>query len=230
MKNLLLAIALLSTTTIFAQEDDFFSTGPIPPKPKNYAFFIGPRIGGDITTMTQPNECNLYDAAGIGFSGGVAMKLRLGAMSEDSDGGTGVFGIGLDLKYKQNNVKTIADDNLSLGYFEAPIMAQFYPFYKNTKMNSFYLEIGVDIAALLSKNPDLMTVQPNNERYDLVTYHISDLKGGDIRIPVGIGYTFPKGFDINMRYYLGTSDLAKNMACKMSSFELSVGWLFKVGK
>lgn len=232
-KYFILLFALLGFTSSFAQsedDDDVFATTSSFKKPKSYGLYVGPRLGMTMSTMTQPDECDLYDGAGIGFSGGAAMRLRLGKMSTNSEGGTGIFGIGLDLKYKQNHVKTIGSDDLSIGYFEVPIVAQCYPFYKNSAMNGFYIEAGIDLAGVLSKSPDALTVFPNNYRFNEVVYHTGDLTGFDCRIPVGVGYTFLNGFDVNLRYYIGTSDLAKNMACKMSSFEVSLSWLFKVIK
>lgn len=231
MKKLLIfALALLSISPAFAQtDDDEFFSGSVSPfrKSKNYGIFVGPRVGVTTTTMTQPAECALYDGAGIGFSGGAAMKIRLGRMSENSDGGTGLLGFGLNLLYKLNNVNTIGDSKLSLGYFEVPVLVQLYPFYKNTKLNGLYIEAGVDVAGILSKSPDLLTVQTATNR---IIYHTGDLKGGDLRIPVGLGYAFRNGLDINLRYYIGTSELAENMACKMSTAELSLAWMFRAGK
>ena len=228
-KYLFLTLALLSITPVFAQTDDddaIFNSNVIG-KPKNYAIYVGPQVGLTTTSMTQPLECDLYDGMGIGFSAGASMRVRLGRMSENSDGGTGVFGVGLDLKYKQNKVKTIGDSNLSLGYFEVPVMLQLYPFYKITKLNGLYVEAGVDIAGTMTKSPDLLTVQTNVGR---IIYHTGDLKGFDCRIPIGLGYTIRNGFGVNLRYYIGTSELAENIPCKMSSVELSLAWLFKVSK
>lgn len=219
---------MIGFTPAYAQFDDNNVFDPETPsfaKTRKHGFFIGPRVGATMTMMTQPEQTDLYDAMGIGFSGGLAMKVRFGRMSENSDGGTGIFGIGLDLKYKLNNVKTLGEESLKLGYFEAPVMLQLYPFYKNTSMNGFYLEAGVDISALLHKNPDLLAVDDNGRH---AVYHTGDLKGCDVRIPVGLGWTMRQGFDINLRYYIGTSDLAENMACKQSSLELSFAWFFRV--
>lgn len=232
-KFFLFTLLMLGFTPLFAQsedDDEIFSSSQIVPKPKSYGLYVGPRLGMTMTTMTQPRECDLYDGVGIGLSGGAAVRLRLGNMSENSEGGTGLFAIGLDLKYKQNRVKTIGSDNLSLSYFEVPVVAQIYPLYKNVALNGFYIEVGVDLAGTLSKSPDILTVFPNNLRYTQVAYHAGELKGFDCRIPIGVGYTFLPGFDVNLRYYIGTSNLAKNMACKMSSLEISLAWLFKVVK
>ncbi|MBQ7443568.1 MAG: PorT family protein [Bacteroidaceae bacterium] len=228
---LLLLIALVGLTPAYAQFDDndiFANTNSTPfAKPKKHGFFLGPRIGGTMTMMTQPEQTDLYDAMGFGFSGGLAMKVRLGRMSENSDGGTGIFGIALDLKYKLNSVKTIGigGDKLNLGYFEVPVMLQLYPFYKNTALNGLYIEAGADFAALVNKSPEAIAVADAN-RYAI--YHTGGLKGFDVRIPVGLGWTLRKGFDVNLRYYISTSNLAENLKCKQSSLELSLAWYFRL--
>ena len=229
MKKLFIVfVAILGVSPTFAQMDD--EEGGFE-KTKKSAFFIGPKVGFTMTSMTQPDECDLYDGSGFGISGGLAMKARFGKATENSYEGTGMIGIGLELKYKQNIVKTIADDDLNLGYFEAPVTLQFYPFTKSNAMNAFYIELGADVALLMSKSPDMLTVNNPNTSLDYVKYTTSDLKGGDMRGVVGIGYTIPgTGFDINARYYLGTSELAKNFPCKMSSIEVSVSWLFKAAR
>ena len=226
-KFLFLLVAILGVSPVFAQMDGF---GPIE-KEKKSVFFVGPKVGVTITSMTQPDECNLYDATGIGFSGGIAMKARFGRASENSLEGTGIVGVGLELKYKQSSVKTISEDNLSLGYFEVPVTLQFYPFTKSNVMNNFYIEVGVAGGLLISKKPDVLTVNSPNANLDYVKYSTGDLKGGDFHPVVGLGYTIPgTGFDINARYNIGTSKLAENFPCKMSAIEVSVSWLFKAAK
>lgn len=234
MKKIFLGLLfLLSGTAALAQREEQLEIV----KERKHVLQIGPKIGATLTSMGQPTQCRLYEGSGIGFSSGVALRARFGTATENSDAGTGLLGIGLEAKYKQNGVKTNGvnesgekDARLSIGYLEVPILAQFFPLYKNSSLNGLYIEAGLDIAGALSKSPDILTVYPNNQRYDRVAYHIGDLKGFDLRIPVGVGYTFRKGFDINLRYYIGTSDLAENMACKMNSFEISLAWLFKVIK
>lgn len=236
MKKLLLMIlAILCISPVLAQVDDeeTVPTNRGFGKEKKSAFFIGPKIGGTMTSMTQPAECDLYDGSSFGFSGGIAMKARFGTATENSIGGTGPIGVGLELKYKQNNVKTIAGADLKLGYFELPVTFQLYPFIKSRAMNSFYIEVGPSVGMLLSKSPDALSVDVN-EPYpgtQRVTYHTGDLKGFDVHPMFGIGYTIPNtGFDINARYYLGTNELAENFKCKMSTIEISISWLFKVAK
>lgn len=227
-KILLLIVALMSITPIFAQVDDDVNLNFV--KPKKSLIFIGPKVGVTMTSMTQPTECDLYDKSGIGFSGGLAMRARFGKVSENSLEGTGWVGVGLELKYKQNNVKTV-DQDLKLGYFEVPVTFQLYPFAKSKVMNPFYIELGASFAGIMSKSPDQLTVNNPGGDYRYVTYHTGDLKGFDVRGVAGIGYTIPNtGLDISGRYYLGTSELAKNFACKMSSIEVSLAWYFTIAK
>ena len=157
MKKILFFIAALSLSVPgFAQsddgEDDLISTG----KEKSNAFFLGPKVGVTMTSMTQPDEGKLYDGSGFGFSGGVVLKARFGKASENSVGGTGYFGAGLELKYKLNSVKTLGTDEggkenakLSLGYFEVPVFVHIYPFAKSPSVNPLYVELGVAFAGTL---------------------------------------------------------------------------------
>lgn len=217
---------------------------------KKHSFYLGLKAGVDLSTMTQPKECDLYDGSGIGFSGGVVGKARFGQATPNAPAGTGIWGAGLELKYKQNTVKTIGTDesgkanaNLSLGYLEVPVYVQVYPFYKSDAMNTFYIEAGPDFAVNLSRKPKSLTVNNLAGSYSSVTYNIdtngSKLKGTDVRIMAGIGYDFAirndKGeatnlIGINARYYLGTSKLAENFNCKMNTFEISLSWMFNIGK
>ena len=211
-------------------------------KEKNNAFFIGPKVGGVISTMSDPDDSNLNDGSGVGISAGLSMKMRFGKATENSNGGTGFFGVGLELKYKQNSVKTIGTDEtgeenakMSLGYFEVPIFIQVYPFAKTNALNTFYIELGASFATSLSTSPESLTVSNPSSGIESITYNLdsngSKLKGNDIRPLVGIGYTIPNtGLDINARYYIGTSELAENFSSKINSFEISLAWMFNAFK
>ena len=242
MKKLLFFVTALSISVPgFAQSDDgeeeFFLT-----KEKRNAFFLGLKAGGTMTSMTQPDEGKLYDASDFGFSGGLVLKARFGEASENSVGGTGYFGAGVELKYKLNSVKTFGTDesgkenaNLSVGFFEAPVYVQIYPLAKSPSLNSLYIELGAAFAGTISRSPKSLTLYNPSADYSQVTYNMdtngSKLKGMDVRPLAGIGYTIPNtGLDINTRYYIGTSELAGNFPCKMKTLELSLAWLFNIGK
>ncbi len=239
MKKIVFLLAvLLSTTAVFAQTEDGEDEIVVVNSKKN-TFFLGPKIGGVLTSMSQPTECDLYDAQGFGLSAGLSMKARFNKATENSASGTGFWGLGLELKYKNNSVKTIGMDEeynenakLSLNYFEVPVYLHVYPFARTSSMNSFYIELGASFATALSRSPKSLTVTDPNPEMSSITYNFdtegSTLKGNDVRPLAGIGYTIPNtGLDINVRYYIGTSELAKNFPCKMNSLEFSLSWMFK---
>ena len=195
-----------------------------------------------MTSMTQPDEGKLYDGSDFGFSGGLAFQARFGKASENSVGGTGYFSAGFELKYKLNSVKTLGTDEsgkenakMSIGYFEAPVFVHIYPLAKSPGLNSLYVELGAAFAGTLSRSPKSLTLNNPSADYSQVTYYLdsndSKLKGMDVRPFAGLGYTIPNtGLDINARYYIGTSELAGNFPCKMNTLEVSLAWLFNIGK
>lgn len=228
-KTFFILAAAFCGLTAFAQtdfNDELENIGV--PKAKKNAFFVGPKVGVTFNTMTDPDQGKLYDSFGVGYSGGVALQGRFGRSSSQSPGGTGIWGAGIELKYKVNSVKTLGTNqdgknnaNLEISYFEAPIYFHVYPAFKTRGLNGLYLEAGVSVAGSLNAKPDVLKTAET-------IYQTGELKGFDIRPLVGVGLTTRSGFDVNARYYIGTSDLAGNMACKQSSFELSVAWLFKL--
>jgi hypothetical protein len=232
-------LSLLCLTPAVAQEDDVIQVGQATFK--GNALFVGVKGGLTFTSMTQPKQSDLYDKSGIGFSAGLAVNLRFGAGS-DMPPASGVFGLGVEGKYVQNNVKTLADEgDFKMGYFEVPVFARIYPFYKNAATNSLALELGAAVAGTMSKDPDVLTIDNGIDR---VSYPVKELKGFDIRPFVGVSYGIPLGSDrdaggnykvrhladLNVRYYLGTSNLAKDMECKMNHLEVSVAFLFSALK
>ena len=242
MKKILFPILALFLTMSMVAQTVEYDEQPVVLNSKKNAFFLGPKIGGVITSMSQPNEGNLSDGSGFGLSAGMAMKMRFGRANENSVAGTGFWGLGLELKYKQNKVKTWAENsngdynaNFAINYFEVPLYFHLYPFAKSRAMNSLYIELGASFAFSLGSNTDYLTLHNPSQEYSSVTYYFNSdkgkLKGNDIRPLVGLGYTIPNtGLDINVRYYIGTSGLAANFPCKMNSFEISIAWMFKTFK
>ena len=215
---------------------------------KKHMFYLGFKGGANLSLMSQPDECDLYDDMGLGYHGGIAFQARLGRASENSAPGTGLFGLGFEARYKLNSVKTVATDesgnanaNLDLTYVDVPVFLRLYPLCKAGTMTNFYIEAGPDFAYLLDRKPQSLTaVSPLGAN---VTYHLDDnkstLKGMDLRVMAGVGYDFAIKNDnyeatnligINARYYMGMSKLAGNFNSKMSSIEVSLSWMFNVGK
>ena len=241
MKKILfiLLAALVAAPSLAQDEGEQIIIGV--QKEKSNAFFIGPKVGVTFSQMTDPSGVDIYDKSGVGFSGGLAMKMRFGKATENSYGGTGYFGVGLELKYKQNNVKTLATDetgatnaDLSVGFFEVPIFLQVYPFARTAGLNSLYIELGISIAGTVSRSPESLTV-PTSNADEEITYYIntssSKLKGSDFRPIVGLGYTIPgTGLDINGRYYIGVNKMADSFDSKFYSLEVSLSWMFTAFK
>lgn len=234
-KTLLFVLSIFAGQYAIAQSGEGFDTSDFEGKPKSNVLCIGPKIGGSLSSISgQPSEVDLFDGGSFGISGGLALKARFGRASENSYAGTGMFGVGLELKYRQAKAKTIASEDLSLGYFEVPVLLHVYPMASSPSMNGFYIEAGPDFAMLISKSPDALRMNLNQPYpgIESIQYNTGDLKGGDLRIAIGLGYTLPgTGLDINARYYIGTSELAKeSLPVKMSFIEFSLSWLFNAFK
>lgn len=180
-----------------------------------------------MSTLSESDGLSVEDGSGLAYGGGLAANIRFGG--KDRKGrpmyGQGLFGIGLELNYRNYTVKTKGSDDLKLGYFEVPVVLQVYPFYASKQVKNLYVEAGVTIAASLSSSPDVL-VAGN------ATYKTGDLKGNDVKPTFGLGYRFKSsaandGFYASLRYYLGTGKLADNsFPGKVSAAELSVGYLF----
>lgn len=245
-KIILLIVGMLLGASSFAQSQAPGRTAQPVEAHKNHAFYLGLKAGLDLTTMTQPKESKLYKAMGVGYSAGVVAKARFNSASPSAPAGTGLLGLGIELKYKLNSVKTIGTSengkencDMNLGYFEIPLYLQLFPFYKSDAMNTFYFEAGPDFAILASKSPKTLSVFNTTPGVPSVTYDIGALKGGDVRVLVGLGYDFPiknsnhvttNLIGLNARYYIGTSSLANNFKSKMNTFEISLSWMFGIGR
>jgi len=193
----------------------------------NYELSVGPRAGVGFSSMSEGDGLNIYDGSGIAFGGGLAANVRFGG--KDSRGraldGQGLFGVGLELNYKSLSVKTKPGDNLKLGYFEVPLLLQFYPCYNTKQLKNLYIEAGATIAGTLSSSPDIVVS-------DFTVYPTKEIKGFDVKPTVGIGYRFNKnsandGFYASLRCSLGTSKLAGDFPGKINCAELTIGYLFK---
>lgn len=199
----------------------------IKSKSYNYELSIGPRVGGGLS-MASDGDVKFTDGSGFAYDAGLGLNLRFGG--KDSKGralnGQGLIGIGLELNYAGYSVKTIGDDNLNLGYFEVPLLLQFYPAFQTKQMKNLYIEVGPTFSALVSKSPESLTTD------EYTKYITKDLKGGDIKATIGVGYRVNKGgandgLFVNLRYNHGFSSLAGNLPTKISSAEITIGYLFK---
>lgn len=204
----------------------------IKSKSYNYEFSVGPRVGIGLGMLSNGEyngeKVNIGKGAGFAFDAGLGLNVRFGG--KDSKGrprnGQGLFGIGLELNYAMRCAGTEGDKTLSLGYFDVPLLLQFYPGFNTKQLKNLYIEVGPTFSALVSKSPKTLKM---NETMSYVT---GDLKGGDVLGTIGLGYRFNRsaandGFYMNIRYNIGFSKLAGNFPSKMSSAELTLGYYFK---
>ena len=183
-----------------------------------YRISIGPKVGVNFSTMSgNPAGGDMGAKMGVGFHGGAVLNAHFGRKSESSAGGTGMFGVQLEALYDQHVIKTEGSDNLSMSYFEVPLMLQFYP------IPDFCIEVGPTVAGTIGRSPDELV-------FTNLSLGTKDLQGYDVKISVGAQYRMKNGFTMSARYNLGTSDLAGNLPCKISAFQVSLGWMFNIVK
>lgn len=193
-----------------------------------FEFSIGPRVGIGLAMASEGDNLKVTDGSSFGWDAGLALNMRYG--DKDAKGrplhGQGLFGVGLELNYANRAIKTIGSENLKLNYFEVPLLFQIYPLYKTTQLRNLFVEIGPTFSMMLSSSPNELNINNN------IFYSTGDFKGGDIKATIGLGWRFDRsaandGLYLNLRYNLGTSNLAGNFPCKVSTAELTVGYLFK---
>lgn len=205
----------------------------------NYELSLGPRAAFGYSNMAESDGLNVADGGMMNYGVGLAVNLRLGG--KDSRGrnldGQGLFGIGLEVNYKNQGSKIKDNDNLSLSCIEVPLMLQFYPCYNSKQLKNLYVEFGPTFSTALSVSPKNVVYTyidqtPNHYYSQELTYNTGEIKGMDVKLAVGLGYRFSNmsandGFYANARYYIGTSNLAGNFPGKISSAEISIGYMFK---
>lgn len=188
---------------------------------------LGLKLGGNLSTMTTYKEVDLGQKSGFGFDVGAVIGARFGKHTKASDPGTGPIGVQLEVLYSLHTVRTAMSDNIKLSYLEVPVMFRYYFF------QDLHVEAGICIAGMLSSSPERLTANLNEPwpGRNTVSIATGNFKGFDLRPVLGLGYIIPKtGLGLNARYYFGTSDLAENFPCKVSSFEFALSWSFNVLK
>lgn len=195
------------------QEENFDKIGV--DKRKNVVS-LGVTAGANYSSMSKYDPVDLGLKGGIGFQGGLVIAARFGKRTNGSDPGTGIFGIQMEPSYVQHTIGTNGDD-IKLSYFEVPVLLKFYV---TPNLN---IEVGPNICGSLSSSPD--NIEDANTRIA-----IGDLKGFDLKVCAGVSYELKNGLYASLRYNLGTSDLAKNFPCKVSSASLTLGYKFNIFK
>ena len=213
MKKLFL-LASIFMMAVSATAQDYEEGNDVVDTRKNVVS-LGVTAGGNYSMMSKYDPVDLGSRTGIGFQGGLAINAHFG-QKPGAGAGTGPIGLQLEVLYAQHSFKTDLNENIKLGYLEAPLL---FKYYFTKELN---VELGPTFAFLMSKKPDDL-VGPST------SIAIGELKGGDVRATIGISYQ-TNGFYVSARYNHGFSDLAKNFPCKVSAATLTVGYLFDIFK
>lgn len=234
MKKLfLLAATFIVTMTATAQVtfaedgDDNFQESIGINDPRKSTMSVGLKVGGNYSTMSKYDDVDLGLKGSVGFEAGIVLSAHFGKRTKASDPGTGALGVQIEALYSQHTIKTNLDENLKLSYFEVPILAKYY-FLPN-----FNIEAGLCVAGILSASPDKLTANLNEPwpGRQSVTFSTGDFKGFDIRPAIGLAYSASNtGLSVGARYYIGTSDMAKNFPCKMNTIEVALAYSFNIFK
>lgn len=213
MKKLIL-LASIFMMAVSATAQDYEEGNDVVDTRKNVVS-LGVTAGGNYSMMSKYDPIDLGSRTGIGFQGGLAINAHFG-QKPGAGAGTGPIGLQLEVLYAQHSFKNDLNENIKLGYLEAPLL---FKYYFTKELN---IEVGPTFAFLMSKKPDEL-VGPST------SIAIGELKGGDVRATIGVSFQ-TKGFYISARYNHGFSDLAKNFPCKVSAATLTVGYLFDIFK
>lgn len=200
----------LFTIGLYAQEGfGEFSGNSVNVMDPSYRIYLGPKFGVNFSTMSGIDELN--PSAGVGLQGGLAANFRFGRRTEKAQGGTGRFGLQVEALYSRRSISTDYVD-VSMNCFELPILVQYY------FVPSWSIEVG----------PTVCFSSPTVDNYNAGNYRFGADSSADVMISAGIGYRHKSGFMANARYNRGLNE--SFVTGKVSTFSLSVGWLFSLKK
>lgn len=204
-KLLIVMFAALCCNVLFAQGDD-----------RPFRIAAGPKLGVGMAFGSHSNEQNLDFGSALGYQLGASFNAHFGRRYEMSDGGTGWLAIEVEAMYGKNSLK-LGTEDFSISCIEVPVLAQLY------LTSTVGLEAGVTLVKFTG-------VSPAKLKSDGATYSVGDITGGDAMITAGLCYKTPNGIMIDARYNLGMSSLNPNFDTKVSSFMISVAYLFNIVK
>lgn len=179
-------------------------------------FWLGPKVGANLAFGSTPDNMPGMDVkTGAGFEVGIVANLRF-LRPEDKPLGNERLGAQVEFLYSMQNLGT-ADKTISMNCFEVPVLVQWYP------ISSFGVEVGPTFKGAMASSP-------KDLHYGTTIYNMSKLKAMDVMVTFGILYKHKSGFNVDLRYNLGNSDIAGNFKTKASTLALSFGWLFPLIK
>ena len=225
-KVLILVITLLSCHSLFSQDGWDWDVN-VTKQDRNFTLALGPKVGcgmaiGSSDLIDFPN--------GLAYQLGAFANLHFGRKSAQSPIGTELLGIDAEALYGVRSIGTQAG-KMAMRCMEVPLLVQSYP------IPSLAIEAGLTFVKILkcTSNPLIVENVIHNDNSDLHEYvfftDLSQLKGSsDVMLTFGVCYKAPFKLMVDVRYNLGTSDLAGNFDTKVRSLTFSVAYLFDLIK
>lgn len=177
-------------------------------------FYWGPRAGLNISTVTKTTYSKARARANFGLMAGYKLNDLVGLQAEA-------------LYSLQGSKMTNSDHVYSYNYLKIPVLAKLY------LIGGLNIEAGISFNWLVKAQEKWSSTVYDIDRNAIgkVSHSqnlMSDTKGFDFTIPVGVNYQFPRLFDIGLRYDISTVRVPedrKNHA-KSSNWSVSLGLRF----
>ncbi|WP_419870877.1 porin family protein [Chryseobacterium sp. CT-SW4] len=215
MKKLILGLAVVSTSLVFAQTTTTTSSSPLT---------FGVKGGMNVASLSK--GADLSDSKSkIGFNAGVFMNVPIASQ----------FSIQPEVLYNDLGSKVTREYNVAgntyksdysrnLGYIAVPVMFQ----YNATP--EFYLEAGPEFGFLVNAKDKFKSSTNGNVSSQVSSLDKSDFQTFNFGIGIGAGYYFIPNLGLTVRYTAGVTDVYKNNsgdAVRNNVFQVGLAYKFK---
>lgn len=168
-------------------------------------FGWGVKAGINGADITKTDDSKMK----IGFTAGVFVDYKF----------CNWFGASADVLYSAQGTKFKEGDdkmNMNMNYLNIPLLAKFYV------VNGLHIDLGPQFGFLMSAKAKM-----DGEKESFK----DNMKSFDFSVPVGVGYEFPMGLKLDLRYAFGVTNGMKEIEgyqskAKNSVASLTVGWRF----
>lgn len=214
-KLLLTAFALLLCNVLFSQDEWDWNDTPAS-HDRSYSIAIGPKAGIGIAMGTKPKLLDFDFINGIAYQIGVSANIHFGRRYPQSFGEMGRFGVEAEVIYGVRKLGIEGmNKTMSMQCIEVPFLAQFYP------TPSLAIEVGPTFTKILQCGPEQLQLED-------VRINTGELLSRDVMFTLGMTYKTPVNLMVDLRYNFGLSTLAGNLDSKVSSWMVSIVYIFKL--
>lgn len=171
---------------------------------------FGLKAGPNFSTIHLDDAAIEYDAR-VGYHAGLFLRGRFQSIGIQPE--LLLFTQGGDLDFF-----SLGTAKEKFTYISIPLIFKFYP------AADFNLQVGPHFGFLIDGEREYDTAIGNAS-----TDITDDYKKADIAIALGVGYDFPFGLNLDLRYNLGIKDINESNdanGARSRVFLLSVGWNF----